>query len=285
MKLNLKKPVAFFDIESTGLSVSNDRIVEIGIIKVNPDQSEESLTMRLNPQMKISKESEEIHGISQNDIKDCPTFEEASNKILNFIGDADLAGYNSNKFDIPMLLEEFTRAGLDFDMSIRKAIDVQNIFHKKEQRTLVAAYKFYCDKDIENAHSAEADIIATYEVLKAQLDKYPDLENDMDFLAEFSQNSKNKLLDFAGRLAINKEGIPIYNFGKHKDKTIKEVFIKEPGYHAWMLNNDFPHYTKKVLKEITDKLKAEKREIQAKKKIQEKEKLANKLDLLKNKFS
>lgn len=284
MKLKLTKPVAFFDLETTGLSVSKDRIVEIGIIKVNPDQSEESLTMKLNPEMKISKESIEIHGISDEAIKDCPTFKDSAEKILNFIGNADLAGYNSNKFDIPMLLEEFSRVGVDFEMEGRKCVDVQNIFHKKEQRTLVAAYKFYCNKDIENAHSAEADIIATYEVLKAQLDKYPDLENDINYLAEFSQNSKNKLLDFAGRLAVNKDGVPIYNFGKHKDKTIKEIFIKEPGYHAWMINNDFPHYTKKILKEITDKLKLEKREYQAKKVVKEKEKMSNKLNQLKNKF-
>ena len=260
MKLNLKKPVVFFDIESTGLSVSNDRIVEIGLIKINPDQSEETLTMRINPEMEISEESQNIHGISNEDLKDAPTFKDVAQKILDFIGDADLAGYNSN------------------------TIDVQNIFHKKEQRTLAAAYKFYCDKDIENAHSAEADITATYEVLKAQLEKYPDLENDMDFLAEYSQNSKNKLLDFAGRLALNKDGEPIYNFGKHKDKTIKEVFKKEPGYHAWMLNNDFAHYTKKILKEITDRLKSERQAAKVKKNEDEQKKIANKLDQLKNKF-
>jgi len=284
MKLKLTKPVAFFDLETTGLSVSKDRIVEIGIIKVNPDQSEESLTMKLNPEMKISQESIDIHGISDEDIKDCPTFKDTAEKIKTFIGDADLAGYNSNKFDIPMLLEEFSRVNVEFDMKNRKCVDVQNIFHKKEQRTLAAAYKFYCNKEIENAHSAEADIIATYEVLKSQLDKYDDLENDISFLAEFSQNNKNKLLDFAGRLAINKKGEPIYNFGKHKDKTIKDVFIKEPSYHAWMLNNDFPFYTKQVLKEVIDKLKIEKKEYQAKKAVKEEQKLVNKLDQLKNKF-
>jgi len=284
MKLKLTNPVAFFDLETTGLSVSKDRIVEIGIIKINPDQSEESLTMKLNPEMKISQESIDIHGISDEDIKDCPTFKDAAEKIKNFIGDADLAGYNSNKFDIPMLLEEFSRVNMEFEMKNRKCVDVQNIFHKKEQRTLAAAYKFYCNKEIENAHSAEADIIATYEVLKSQLDKYDDLENDISFLAEFSQNNKNKLLDFAGRIAVNKKGEPIYNFGKHKDKTIKEVFIKEPSYHAWMLNNDFPFYTKKILKEIIDKLKIEKKEYQAKKAVKEERKMVNKLDQLKNKF-
>ncbi|MGV6861730.1 MAG: exonuclease domain-containing protein [Putridiphycobacter sp.] len=284
MKLNLKKPVVFFDIESTGLSVSKDRIVELGLIKVNPDQSEETLTLRINPEMPISKESEEIHGISLEDLKDAPTFKDVAERIVKFIDDADLAGYNSNKFDVPMLLEEFSRVGVDFKMSNRKAIDVQNIFHKKEQRTLAAAYQFYCDKEIENAHSAEADIRATYEVLKAQLDRYPDLENDMDYLAEFSQNSKHKLLDFAGRLAINKNGEPIYNFGKHKDKTIQDVFNQEPGYHAWMLNNDFPFYTKKVLKEITDKLKEKKQAQKAKKKVDEAKKMESKLDQLKHKF-
>jgi DNA polymerase-3 subunit epsilon len=285
MKLKLTKPVAFFDLETTGLSVSKDRIVEIGIIKINPDQSEEKLTMRLNPEMKISEESIGIHGISDQDIKESPTFKESAQRILKFIDNADLAGYNSNKFDIPMLLEEFTRVGIDFDMTNRKCVDVQNIFHKKEQRTLAAAYQFYCSKDIENAHSAEADIIATYEVLKSQLDKYPDLENDINFLAEFSQNSKNKLLDFAGRLAQNKDGVPIYNFGKHKDKTVKEVYLKEPGYHGWMLNNDFPHFTKKVLKEITDKIKEENKILQENKTVKEKQKLTNKIDLLKNKFN
>ncbi len=275
MNLNLKKPIVFFDLEATGLNVTQDRIVEIGIIKINVDDSEEKLTQLINPEKNIPEEVIEIHGITNEKIADQPTFKAFAPQLIAFIGDADLAGYNSNKFDIPMLMEEFLRAGFDFSMENRNCIDVQNIFHKMEKRTLEAAYKFYCDQELKNAHSAEADIIATYEILKAQLSRYEDLENDMVFLAEFSQNSKNKVIDFSGRLALNEEGEPIYNFGKNKNKTVKEVFKKEPGYHGWMLNNDFPHYTKKVLASIIQKIKAE----NAPKSIEDK------LDALKSKFS
>lgn len=260
MDLNLKKSIVFFDLEATGLNVTKDRIVEIGIIKINPDQSEERLVQLINPEINIPQEVIDIHGITNEIVADKPTFTDFSDELVKFIGDADLAGYNSNKFDIPLLLEEFVRADADFSMDNRACVDVQNIFHKMEKRTLEAAYQFYCNKVIENAHSAEADIIATYEVLKAQLDKYSDLENDISYLAEFSQNSKNKVADFSGRLAYNKEGELIYNFGKHQNKTVAEILKKEPGYHNWMLNNDFPHYTKKVLRSAITKLQTDKKE-------------------------
>ena len=192
MNLNLTKALAFFDLETTGLNISRDKIVEIAILKINPDQKEEMYVKRINPVIKISEESEAIHGISNEDVKDCPKFEELADEIIEFIGNADLAGYNSNKFDIPFLLEEILNAGKELSMEGRQFIDVQNIFHKMEQRTLAAAYKFYCDKDLINAHSAEADIYATYEVLKAQLERYDEVENDVSFLCEFSQNGKNK---------------------------------------------------------------------------------------------
>lgn len=255
MNLNLKKPIVFFDLEATGLNIAKDKIVEIGIIKILEDNSEIKFTKRINPEITIPQETIDIHGISNDDIKDEPTFKDLAQEIKEFIGNADLAGYNSNKFDIPLLLEEFIRAGIDFSMDDRNCVDVQNIFHKMEKRTLEAAYQFYCQQELKNAHSAEADIIATYEVLKAQLDKYSDLENDMGFLAEFSQNSKNKVLDFSGRIALNEKDEAVYNFGKHKNKTVESILKKEPGYHHWMLNNDFPFYTKKVLKEIVDKIK------------------------------
>lgn len=257
MNLNLKKNLCIFDIEATGLDVSQDRIVEISILKVTPEGEETELTLRINPEMEISEESISIHGITQEDIKNSPTFKEVAKQIADFIGDADLAGYNSNKFDIPMLVEEFLRVDYHFDMRSRKFIDVQNIFHKMEQRTLAAAYKFYCEKDLENAHSAFADVKATYEVFKAQLKKYDELENDINFLADFSQNNKYKIVDFAGRIAKNNKGELIYNFGKHKGKTVEEVDKVEPGYYGWMMNSNFPRYTKLVLKEEMERIKAD----------------------------
>lgn len=280
-----QKPIAVFDLETTGLDISNDRIVEIAIFKIHPDGTEEKYEKRINPEMKISEESVEIHGISNEMLKDAPTFRDIAKEVAGFIGDAHLVGYNSNKFDIPILAEEFLRVDNDFDVASRKFIDVQNIFHKMEQRTLVAAYKFYCGKDLINAHSAMADVTATYEILKAQVVKYKeDLENNVDFLADFSKNNKNELLDFAGRIAINKNGEPIYNFGKHKGKTIAQVADEEPGYYGWMLNSNFPLYTKEVLKKQMEKIKA-KRTIE-KEKIKEKEqqKIENKLEELQNKF-
>lgn len=285
MNLNLKKNLCIFDIEATGLDVSQDRIIEISILKVTPEGEETELTLRINPEMEISEESISIHGITQEDIKNSPTFKEVAKQIADFIGDADLAGYNSNKFDIPMLAEEFLRVDYHFDMRSRKFIDVQNIFHKMEQRTLAAAYKFYCEKDLENAHSAFADVKATYEVFKAQLKKYDELENDINFLADFSQNNKYKIVDFAGRIAKNNKGELIYNFGKHKGKTVEEVDKVEPGYYGWMMNSNFPRYTKLVLKEEMERIKADRQKRKEIQKEIEEKKLDSKLEALKNRFS
>lgn len=248
MNLNLKKPLAFFDLETTGVDVANDRIVEISILRVNPDQSTDLKTMRINPTIPIPEQASEIHGIYDNDIKDAPTFKEAGKNIAKFLEGCDLAGYNSNRFDIPLLVEEFLREDIDFNVKNRNFVDVQVIFHKKEQRTLTAAYKMYCGKELDGAHGAEADIKATYEVLKAQLDKYDDLDNDIDFLSKYSHHTNNA--DFAGRIVYNSEGVEIFNFGKHKGKTVEEVLQKEPSYYAWIINNDFPLYTKKILTDI-----------------------------------
>lgn len=248
MKLNLNKPICFFDLETTGVNISKDRIVEISILKVYPDGKEESKTWLVNPEMKIPAEVTAIHGISDDDVKDQPTFNVLAKEIYNMISDADLGGFNSNRFDIPLLAEELLRADIDFDMKNRVAVDVQTIFHKMEQRTLSAAYKFYCDKNLEDAHSAEVDTKATYEVLKAQIARYNDLENDTKFLAEFS--SRKHFADFAGFIAYNKKGEEYFTFGKHKNKRVEDVLKDEPGYFGWLLNADFPLYTKKVLTAI-----------------------------------
>lgn len=248
MKLKLKKPIVFFDLETTGVDVSKDRIVEIAILKLNPDGKREIKTRRVNPEMPIPIQSSEIHGIYDEDVKDEPTFRALAKSLAQFIGQSDLAGYNSNKFDVPLLAEEFLRVGVDFDLENRKCVDVQNIFHKMEQRTLVAAYKFYCEKDLIDAHSAEADITATYEVLEAQLERYDELENDVDFLAEFSERQRNA--DLVGRIVFDENNVEVFNFGKHKGKSVQEVFQKEPSYYSWMMDGDFPQYTKKVLTAI-----------------------------------
>ena len=248
MQLNLHKPICFFDLETTGINISKDRIVEISILKVYPDGKEENYTQLVNPTIPIPAETTAVHGISDEDVADKPTFKDVSKEVWTMIKDSDLGGFNSNRFDIPLLAEEMLRSDIDFDMKSRKSIDVQTIFHKMEQRTLSAAYKFYCDKSLENAHSAEADTKATYEVLKAQLDRYEDLENDTAFLAEFS--SRKKFADFAGFLIYNKEGFECFSFGKHKGKLVTDVLDKEPGYFGWLLNADFPLYTKKVLTAI-----------------------------------
>ena len=248
MQLNLNKPICFFDLETTGINITNDRIVEISILKVFPNGKEERYTRLVNPTIPIPAEVTKIHGISDADVSDKPTFKDLSKEIYNLIKDSDLGGFNSNRFDIPLLAEEMLRADVDFDMKNRKSIDVQTIFHKMEQRTLVAAYKFYCDKNLEDAHSAEADTLATYEVLKAQIGKYDALENDANFLAEFSAH--RKFADFAGFLIYNKENDVCFSFGKHKGKRVVDVLEKEPGYFGWLLNADFPLYTKKVLTAI-----------------------------------
>lgn len=246
MDLNLKRPLIFFDLETTGTNVTRDRIVEFSYVKVIPGQSEpEEKSRRINPEMHIPEESTAVHHITDEDVKDCPTFAQIAKSLFEIFENCDIAGYNSNKFDIPLLIEEFARVGLKFDLAGRKLIDVQNIFHKKEQRTLVAAYKFYCGKNLEDAHSAAADTRATFEVLKGQLDMYPDLQNDVDFLSEFSCFSKN--IDLAGRIVRDENNVPVFNFGKYKGVPVDEVFRKDPSYYSWMRNGDFPKNTKDEL--------------------------------------
>jgi len=249
MKLNLKNPLVFFDLETTGTNINSDRIVEICYLKVYPNGNEESKTLRINPEMHIPEASSAIHGIYDADVADCPTFKDVAKNIANDIEGCDLAGFNSNRFDIPLLAEEFLRVGVDIDMMKRKFIDVQVIFHKLEQRTLSAAYKFYCDKNLEDAHTAEADTRATYEVLKAQLDRYPDvLENDMKFLADYSSYNKN--VDFAGRIVYNEQGVEVFNFGKYKGMSVAEILKKDVGYFGWLMQGDFTLNTKNVLTKI-----------------------------------
>ncbi len=249
MKLNLKNPIVFFDLETTGTNINTDRIVEICYLKVYPNGNEEAKTMRINPGMHIPEESTAIHGIHDEDVADCPTFKEVATNVARDFEGCDLAGFNSNRFDIPMLAEEFLRAGVDIDMGKHKFVDVQVIYHKLEQRTLAAAYKFYCGKNLEDAHTAEADTRATYEVLKAQLDKYPDvLKNDIAFLSEYSSFTRN--VDFAGRIVYDDNGVEVFNFGKYKGVRVKEVFRKDPGYYSWMLQGDFSLNTKQVLTKI-----------------------------------
>ena len=255
MELNLKRPIVFFDLETTGVDPAKDRIVEISMVKIMPDGSEDVRTRLINPQMHIPETSTAIHGITDDDVRDAPTFAQIAKSLYKFIEGCDFGGFNSNRFDLPMLVEEFLRAGVDVDFKRRRFIDVQNIFHKMEQRTLVAAYKFYCDKNLEDAHSAEADTKATYEVLMAQLDRYDDLENDIDKLAEYS--CRAEAADYAGRILFNEKGEEVFGFGKYKGRSVAEVFRIEPSYYAWMMNGDFPLYTKKVITEIRmrDKLK------------------------------
>ncbi|MBN1952865.1 MAG: ribonuclease H-like domain-containing protein [Bacteroidales bacterium] len=248
MELNLKNPIVFFDLETTGINIVTDRIVEISYLKIHPNGKEESGTYRVNPTIPIPKKSTEIHGISDEDVKDAPTFQELAKTLAKVLEGADLAGYNSNKFDIPLLAEELIRADVDIDLTKKKFIDVQVIFHKKEQRTLSAAYKFYCSKDLEDAHSAAADTRATYEILKAQLDRYTDLENDMEMLSSFSSHTRN--VDFAGRIIQEDDGIERFNFGKYKGKSVEEVLKQDPAYYGWMMNSEFPLNTKNVLTNI-----------------------------------
>ena len=253
MKLNVRNPLAFIDLETTGIDVTNDRIVEIAVVKIYPDGKEEVRCRRVNPTIPIPKEASAVHGITDVDVKDEPTFKEIAKSLAQMLEGCDFAGFNSNKFDFPLLAEEFLRAGIDFDFHKRRFIDVQTIFHKMEKRTLEAAYKFYCQKDLTDAHSAEADTLATYEVLKAQLDMYPDLENDVEWLASFSSHTRN--VDFAGRIVLDEKDVEVFNFGKYKGRSVAEIFEKEPSYYAWMMNGDFPLYTKKVLTNIYLKLR------------------------------
>ncbi len=248
MELKLTRPICFFDLETTGIDVARDRIVEISIFKVFSNGNKESKTWLVNPTIPIPPQATAVHGISNEKVANEPTFKELSGQVHAMIKDSDLAGFNSDRFDIPLLAEELLRAGVDFDMKNRVSVDVQTIFHKKEERTLSAAYKFYCNQSLENAHSAEADALATYEILKAQLDRYEDLENDMKSLSEFT--TRKKFVDFAGFIALNAEGQEIFTFGKHKGALVEDVFDKEPGYFGWIQNAEFPLYTKKVLTAI-----------------------------------
>jgi DNA polymerase-3 subunit epsilon len=254
MSLKLKKPIVFFDLETTGVQVSTDRIVEISILKVFPNGNKESKTWLVNPTIPIPAATTAIHGITDKKTENEPTFKELAAEISELIHNCDLAGYNSNKFDIPLLAEEFLRVGIDFDMENRKAVDVQNIFHKLEQRTLVAAYQFYCNKNLENAHSAEADTTATYEVLLAQLNKYEELENDIDFLANFSERG-GKFADMAGFVRFNEKGEEILSFGKYRDITLAKIWQDNPGYFSWIQNAEFPRFTKNVMSKFATKMK------------------------------
>ncbi|MBD5188975.1 MAG: 3'-5' exonuclease [Bacteroidales bacterium] len=244
MKLNLTRPIIFFDLETTGTNVVKDRIVELSYIKVYPDGREETKSRRINPEMHIPEQATAVHHITDEDVKDEPTFRQVSKALLAIFDGCDIAGYNSNKFDVPLLIEEFARVGLNFDISGRNFIDVQNIFHKMEQRTLVAAYRFYCGKELDGAHSALCDTQATYEVLKSQLERYDTLENDVEKLAEFSRAGRG--IDLAARFVLDDNDVPIMNFGKHKGKPVKEVFKKEPSFYAWMMQGDFARNTKDV---------------------------------------
>lgn len=248
MELKLKRPIVFLDLETTGINISSDRIVEISLLKISPNGMEQWMTTLVNPGIRIPPKVTDIHGISDEDVKDAPSFREIARNLASFLEGCDLAGFNSIKFDIPVLAEEFLRTDTDFNFRKCRYVDVQVIFHKKEQRTLSAAYQFYCKKELENAHSAKSDTAATYEVLKAQLDKYPDLDNDIEKLSEFSAYNNN--VDFAGRIILDEKGTEIFNFGRYKGESVEAVFAKDPNYYAWMMNGDFPLYTKRILTEI-----------------------------------
>jgi DNA polymerase-3 subunit epsilon len=248
VELHLTTPIVFFDLETTGTSISKDRIVEISLLKIYPDGRVEQRTARVNPGMPIPPKASAIHGITDEDVKDSPSFKEIARELTRFLEGCDLAGYNSNRFDIPLLVEELLRAGMDFDARKRRFVDVQTIFHKMEQRTLSAAYRFYCGKELDNAHSAAADTKATYEVLKAQLDRYENLENDITSLSKFS--AQGEIIDFAGLVSYNDKREEIFNFGKYKGIPVVQVFKDDPGYFSWILNGDFPLYSKKILTEI-----------------------------------
>ncbi len=260
MNLNLKNPIVFLDLETTGINIVTDRIVEIALLKIHPDGREEEKLQRINPGMPIPPQSSAIHGIYDEDVKDAPTFKEMAKTFARFLEGCDLAGYNSNRFDIPLLTEEFLRAEVDIDLKKRKFIDVQTIFHRMEKRTLAAAYKFYLEKELTNAHSAMADTRATYDVLKAQLDRYEGVEfeeggkksfpvvNDIDQLSSFSSFDRN--VDYAGRIVLNEKGVEVFNFGKHKGKPVEQVLRDEPAYFGWMMQGEFPLYTKKILTNI-----------------------------------
>jgi len=274
MALQLVRPLCVFDLETTGLQITKDRIVQIAIIKLFEDGHTETFNELVNPGQSIPEEIAAIHGITNEMVADAPRFEELAPRLLDFIADSDLAGYNSNKFDIPVLSEELLRCGIDFDLGARHFVDVQNIFHKMEQRTLAAAYQFYCGKQIENAHNALYDTLATLEVLQAQTEKYENLDNDIAGLAKFSTVGTQQNADFAGRLSFNEKNEVCYNFGKHKGKTVAQVLQQEPGYYGWMLEADFPLHTKQVLRKEMERIKANNSH----------QEIEDKLEALKNKF-
>ncbi len=247
MRIEIKKPIVFFDLETTGINPGTDRIIEISLLKIFPNGKEFQKTYRVNPQIPIPEAASQVHGITDVDIKDAPEFKMIAKELANIIEDADLAGFNSNKFDIPLLAEEFIRAETDIDLKKRNFIDVQVVYMKKEPRTLSAAYKFYCNKELVNAHSSKADTIATYEIFKEQLKKYPDIGDDVKEISEYSSHNVNA--DFAGRLIYDENNEILINFGKYKGKKLKEVLMKDPGYYGWVQKGDFPNYTKKIFTE------------------------------------
>ena len=265
MLLHLKNPVVVLDLETTGMNIVTDRIVEIALLKIHIDGSEEEKLMLINPEIPIPPEVSQIHGIRDEDVKDKPTFKEVAKTLAKFMEGCDLCGFNSNRFDIPLLAEEFIRADVDIDLKKHKFIDVQAIFHKMEKRTLAAAFKFYCNKELVDAHSAMADTKATYEVLKAQLDMYKDvvfddgkgvktipIVNDMEKLSEFSSYDQN--VDFVGRIVYDEKGVEVFNFGKNKGVPVEKVLREQPGYYGWMMDSEFPLYTKKVLTRLKLKM-------------------------------
>ena len=254
MQLTLKRPLVFFDLETTGLSITNDRIIEICLLKVNIDNSTEIKSWLTNPQIPISEESFSVHGISNEKVEDKPLFKEIAKEIINFIKDCDLSGYNLIKFDIPLLAEELLRSNTEFDFKDCQVIDVQNIFHRLEKRTLEAAYKFYCNKILENAHSAKSDTIATYEILLEQIKKYDELSNNVNELSKFSNNNIN-FVDLAGFVRYNKKGIEVFSFGKYKNISLEDIWKKNPGYFSWIKNADFPIFTKKIIDNFLKKMK------------------------------
>ncbi|MBQ2291597.1 MAG: 3'-5' exonuclease [Paludibacteraceae bacterium] len=257
MKLKLTRPLVFFDLETTGLNIASDRIVELSYYKVFPDGSSEGKTFRIKPtmmmlgqevQMHISDEASAVHGIYDEDLASCPTFKDIAPQVVAALENADLAGYNSNHFDLPLLAEELMRAGVDVDLKAKRMVDVFTIFQRQEPRSLVAAYKFYCGKDLTNAHAADADTMATYEVLMAQLERY-ELPEDVDGLADYTTGNV-RFADFAGRIAYDAEGVEIFNFGKYKGQRVADVFRRDPGYYGWIQNGDFPQYTKGVFTRV-----------------------------------
>lgn len=256
MKLNLTRPIIFFDLETTGTNITHDRIVEISVVKVYPDGTRQTRTRRINPGVHIPAEATAVHHISDEDVKDEPSFAAIAKGLLQVFEGCDIAGFNSNKFDVPLLVEEFARAGIRFNLTGRRFIDVQTIYHRMEQRTLSAAYKFYCGKNLDDAHSAAADTEATYQVLLSQLERYPDLQNDVDFLHSFSNQNDN--IDLAGRIVRDSKGEPVFHFGKYRGQSVREVLKKDPSYYNWMLQGDFPQNTKDVMTALKAQFAAEK---------------------------